>query len=139
MIIVSFFSLMIRLPPRSTRTDTLFPYTTLFRSRDWPLARATAPRTIPLRVSASLREAFFFERGGCGPGLPLSRENRTRSASAAARASARRRRNRRGGRRARARRDRPRPIVRPATPRRLAPPPIPNRRRQRPRTRRARR
>src|SRR3546814_2630914 len=23
---------MIRLPPRSTRTDTLFPYTTLFRS-----------------------------------------------------------------------------------------------------------
>src|SRR3546814_16405270 len=27
-----FFYLMIRLPPRSTRTDTLFPYTTLFRS-----------------------------------------------------------------------------------------------------------
>src|SRR3546814_12121867 len=31
---------MIRRPPRSTRTDTLFPYTTLFRSRDRP-----APRT----------------------------------------------------------------------------------------------
>src|SRR3546814_6718050 len=29
-----FFSLMIRRPPRSTRTDTLFPYTTLFRSLD---------------------------------------------------------------------------------------------------------
>src|SRR3546814_17563440 len=29
---VSFFFLMIRRPPRSTRTDTLFPYTTLFRS-----------------------------------------------------------------------------------------------------------
>src|SRR3546814_18910711 len=29
-----FFFLMIRRPPRSTRTDTLFPYTTLFRS--WP-------------------------------------------------------------------------------------------------------
>src|SRR3546814_17420905 len=30
---------MIRRPPRSTRTDTLFPYTTLFRSKDdlWPL------------------------------------------------------------------------------------------------------
>src|SRR3546814_963091 len=28
----SFFFLMIRRPPRSTRTDTLFPYTTLFRS-----------------------------------------------------------------------------------------------------------
>src|SRR3546814_1854640 len=25
---------MIRRPPRSTRTDTLFPYTTLFRSRN---------------------------------------------------------------------------------------------------------
>src|SRR3546814_5109669 len=31
-----FVCLMIRRPPRSTRTDTLFPYTTLFRS----LARA---------------------------------------------------------------------------------------------------
>src|SRR3546814_10074742 len=32
------FFLMIRRPPRSTRTDTLFPYTTLFRSLsaiDW--------------------------------------------------------------------------------------------------------
>src|SRR3546814_11605090 len=27
-----FFCIMIRRPPRSTRTDTLFPYTTLFRS-----------------------------------------------------------------------------------------------------------
>src|SRR3546814_2443359 len=26
---------MLRRPPRSTRTDTLFPYTTLFRSRPW--------------------------------------------------------------------------------------------------------
>src|SRR3546814_20029062 len=33
-----FFFLMIRRPPRSTRTDTLFPYTTLFRS---------APRCCP--------------------------------------------------------------------------------------------
>src|SRR3546814_10538977 len=30
-----FFFLMIRRPPRSTRTDTLFPYTTLFRSASW--------------------------------------------------------------------------------------------------------
>src|SRR3546814_3616997 len=30
------FFLMIRRPPRSTRTDTLFPYTTLFRSRPPP-------------------------------------------------------------------------------------------------------
>src|SRR3546814_3922310 len=31
--IIVFFFLMIRRPPRSTRTDTPFPYTTLFRSR----------------------------------------------------------------------------------------------------------
>src|SRR3546814_12313102 len=30
-----FLFLMIRRPPRSTRTDTLFPYTTLFRSLVW--------------------------------------------------------------------------------------------------------
>src|SRR3546814_6587806 len=41
---------MIRRPPRSTRTDTLFPYTTLFRSRiAWAqvadaLAAEAAPR-----------------------------------------------------------------------------------------------
>src|SRR3546814_14028970 len=33
-----FFFLMIRRPPRSTRTDTLFPYTTLFRSGNKPVA-----------------------------------------------------------------------------------------------------
>src|SRR3546814_4514583 len=33
-----FFFLMIRRPPRSTRTDTLFPYTTLFRSAAGPAA-----------------------------------------------------------------------------------------------------
>src|SRR3546814_5436305 len=32
--IFCFFFLMIRRPPRSTRTDTLFPYTTLFRSNE---------------------------------------------------------------------------------------------------------
>src|SRR3546814_18117778 len=32
-LVLYFFFLMIRRPPRSTRTDTLFPYTTLFRSR----------------------------------------------------------------------------------------------------------
>src|SRR3546814_3852481 len=33
-VLLLFFFLMIRRPPISTRTDTLFPYTTLFRS--WP-------------------------------------------------------------------------------------------------------
>src|SRR3546814_1912938 len=36
------FFLMIRRPPRSTRTDTLFPYTTLFRSRLLQLRMALA-------------------------------------------------------------------------------------------------
>src|SRR3546814_18055164 len=49
-IYVFFFFLMIRRPPRSTRTDTLFPYTTLFRSAgsvdccsSTPLGRAVDP------------------------------------------------------------------------------------------------
>src|SRR3546814_9897995 len=36
LLLCSIFFLMIRRPPRSTRTDTLFPYTTLFRSRRSP-------------------------------------------------------------------------------------------------------
>src|SRR3546814_5946436 len=39
-----FFFLMIRRPPRSTRTDTLFPYTTLFRS----LIRRTGISCVPV-------------------------------------------------------------------------------------------
>src|SRR3546814_5218066 len=38
MAFVFVFLLMIRRPPRSTRTDTLFPYTTLFRSSPTGLA-----------------------------------------------------------------------------------------------------
>src|SRR3546814_3833105 len=37
---------MIRRPPTSTRTDTLFPYTTLFRSPDATAGKTSAPRTI---------------------------------------------------------------------------------------------
>src|SRR3546814_13788249 len=44
MIVICVFFLMIRRPPRSTRTDTLFPYTTLFRSR---LCLAGADRCVP--------------------------------------------------------------------------------------------
>src|SRR3546814_21074889 len=43
---------MIRRPPRSTRTDTLFPYTTLFRRNDLPQARAARTK------------AFFGKRTG---------------------------------------------------------------------------
>src|SRR3546814_13779960 len=40
------FFLMIRRPPRSTRTDTLFPYTTLFRS-ERAFERAEEPARSP--------------------------------------------------------------------------------------------
>src|SRR3546814_9646060 len=43
---------MIRRPPRSTRTDTLFPYTTLFRS--WRRQRRL--RSTPAAASVSLHE-----------------------------------------------------------------------------------
>src|SRR3546814_16603008 len=54
------FFVMIRRPPRSTRTDTLFPYTTLFRSQRWcdlgPKSDAQKPKfnsaTICGRVAA---------------------------------------------------------------------------------------
>src|SRR3546814_16428139 len=45
---IFFFFLMIRRPPRSTRTDTLFPYTTLFRS-------ARAGRLVGIASVAGIR------------------------------------------------------------------------------------
>src|SRR3546814_4764578 len=45
---------MIRRPPRSTRTDTLFPYTTLFRS--------TSIRTGTVTASAMLRKLCAYPR-----------------------------------------------------------------------------
>src|SRR3546814_8719676 len=47
---VLFFFLMIRRPPRSTRTDTLFPYTTLFRSAG--LKTTFLDRKVRLNVAA---------------------------------------------------------------------------------------
>src|SRR3546814_8216962 len=47
-----FFCVMIRRPPRSTRTDTLFPSTTLFRSSALALA-ALAPGFAPEAVAQS--------------------------------------------------------------------------------------
>src|SRR3546814_1553612 len=45
---------MIRRPPRSTRTDTLFPYTTLFRS----IFETCGWRVITLKYGKRQREAF---------------------------------------------------------------------------------
>src|SRR3546814_6368465 len=60
MISYSFFFLMIRRPPRSTRTDTLFPYTTLFRSLAAAAARHSRNGQIPLTSSATLRSMVVF-------------------------------------------------------------------------------
>src|SRR3546814_10871399 len=69
---------MIQRPPRSTRTDTLFPYTTLFRSvridddripRDHQSAvEIRRPGPVPQgkagAVALSIRDAGAFHRGG---------------------------------------------------------------------------
>src|SRR3546814_14539672 len=44
---------MIRRPPRSTRTDTLFPYTTLFRSHRRRDQRSAASRRVSITVFTS--------------------------------------------------------------------------------------
>src|SRR3546814_1406086 len=43
---------MIRRPPRSTRTDTLFPYTTLFRSDEGGLDRDALSQLLPAEQQA---------------------------------------------------------------------------------------
>src|SRR3546814_19943505 len=57
---------MIRRPPRSTRTDTLFPYTTLFRSFDDALDRCDevhVSRHGFLKQSSTLLEQFCRKKG----------------------------------------------------------------------------
>src|SRR3546814_5263145 len=57
---------MIRRPPRSTRTDTLFPYTTLFRSAADALlpcaAQACRRRAFPLRSQRGQRQLATARR-----------------------------------------------------------------------------
>src|SRR3546814_2279428 len=45
---------MIRRPPRSTRTDTLFPYTTLFRSMRSSVRTGCGPRSSSMKRSRSV-------------------------------------------------------------------------------------
>src|SRR3546814_5701238 len=62
------FFLMIRRPPRSTRTDTLFPYTTLFRS-------AASPASVRPRTRRPGRPAAQTSGDGAGPGTLFDLEN----------------------------------------------------------------
>src|SRR3546814_2917265 len=50
---------MIRRPPRSTRTDTLFPYTTLFRSRDHHVEMVLKCQADMISEGLHLREIDF--------------------------------------------------------------------------------
>src|SRR3546814_15739996 len=47
------FFLMLRRPPRSTRTDTRFPYTTLFRSAQWVVS-AEVPDDLVYAITKAL-------------------------------------------------------------------------------------
>src|SRR3546814_14145039 len=59
---------MIRRPPRSTRTDTLFPYTTLFRSQRPPGTRLYPPlRLLPI-MAIIVTQALVVGRGHAGRG-----------------------------------------------------------------------
>src|SRR3546814_19093658 len=66
------YFLMIRRPPRSTRTDTLFPYTTLFRSRGaharGPRLQHRRPGAVPalrLRAGRRAEELLLRRERGC--------------------------------------------------------------------------
>src|SRR3546814_14179108 len=83
---IVFFFLMIRRPPRSTRTDTLFPYPTLFRSscdgpvddRDGEGARAH-DRDLPASPDRNRRRrrGTRFRRGASRLTLATSGYTRT--------------------------------------------------------------
>src|SRR3546814_5245243 len=66
---------MIRRPPRSTRTDTLFPYTTLFRSREIPRPRQDAADAGAGRHSRSPRRGGHRCRAGMERQLLRSEEH----------------------------------------------------------------
>src|SRR3546814_11587216 len=56
---MSIVFIMIRRPPRSTRTDTLFPYTTLFRSK--------SENCLQIRTIAKKGVAHYFGTIGISP------------------------------------------------------------------------
>src|SRR3546814_14174777 len=62
---------MIRRPPRSTRTDTLFPYTTLFRSLPRGAARNALDSAL-WSLEARLSQRPVWQLAGLGPPRPLA-------------------------------------------------------------------
>src|SRR3546814_17654662 len=68
---LSFFFLMIRRPPRSTRTDTLFPYTTLFRSREGLLSQKELLQMTAPSAGRSVEQIEEPFKNGLFAGLSL--------------------------------------------------------------------
>src|SRR3546814_6371133 len=66
-IVILFFFLMIRRPPRSTRTDTLFPYTTLFRACNATAKTANrgTNRNKPKNSKATAISTYRIQAGSC--------------------------------------------------------------------------
>src|SRR3546814_8934414 len=56
---------MIRRPPRSTRTDTLFPYTTLFRFPTWRSARPDPTNRDRILEPPDRRDGYAAYPSGC--------------------------------------------------------------------------
>src|SRR3546814_11208323 len=54
---------MVRRPPRSTRTDTRFPYTTLFRSSQEMWRVMATPFVVPRQVSECFAQLAFTIEG----------------------------------------------------------------------------
>src|SRR3546814_2627111 len=73
---VFFFFLMIRRPPRSTRTDTLFPYTTLFRSVLRAYVAGISARLFTQRATAILSADIFALPYPADEDLDLSQNER---------------------------------------------------------------
>src|SRR3546814_16253031 len=91
------FFLFIRRPPTSTRTDTLFPYTTLFRSNPWrsnitkisveknreygrtgPAAYLYYNEMTGRLEELNAEQAYEFEHGGNGSGHEFEDRKSTR-------------------------------------------------------------
>src|SRR3546814_5132324 len=75
---------MIRRPPRSTRTDTLFPYTTLFRS-----IRTHAARDLFSAVRGGLRRWRVVDDGGVQRVVRRTRDRQSLAARSSAQARVR--------------------------------------------------
>src|SRR3546814_8229469 len=64
---------MIRRPPRSTRTDTLFPYTTLFRSLEWGRTGASSRGRTDTIAAYAFDTIKFGDRWQLNGGVRLDR------------------------------------------------------------------